>query len=268
MLLRRTLENGTRFEPPCHFEISAAKRKQIMRVPVLTDFVKKTTCTAKLDCASTNQEWCKELAEKLGIKEVEGYSIYITRWGQTLSLNNTGGAREGKGMHLMDAISKLDAKAPQDTKDFTQISGQLSFRREFFSATYDPANDPVGTELTYHQLQTQIHDGLFLCDTDDEWNHMVAQMYYVERGDVMDEAELHTWTTLCLPPSALKGKQTAESRGPIIEKIHAKAEYCKKQWPKAKVMGEVVKFALAHWSSAQTFDANAPRVLSPNGSLQ
>jgi hypothetical protein len=63
----------------------------------MTDFVKKTTATAKLDCASTNQEWCNELAEKLGIKEVEGYSIYITRWGQTISLNNTGGAREGKG---------------------------------------------------------------------------------------------------------------------------------------------------------------------------
>jgi hypothetical protein len=81
-------------------------------------------------------------------------------------------------MHIMDAISKMDTKAPPETKDFTQITGQISLRREFFGADYDPSKDPVGTEMTYHQLQTQIHDGLFLCDTDDEWYSALGSLHH------------------------------------------------------------------------------------------
>jgi hypothetical protein len=41
---------------------------------------------------------------------------------------------------------------------------------------------------------------------------MVAQMYYVESGDVMDADHLVLWIGKCLPAVALKGKQSAEAR--------------------------------------------------------
>ena len=52
MLLGRTLHNGARFEPPCCFELSSAKRKQIMRLPVKTDCITKSMTQARLDPVS------------------------------------------------------------------------------------------------------------------------------------------------------------------------------------------------------------------------
>ena len=37
LLLRRTLHNGQRMEPPCQLELAAVKKKQILRIQVITD---------------------------------------------------------------------------------------------------------------------------------------------------------------------------------------------------------------------------------------
>ena len=42
MLLRRTIFNGPRSEPPCQLEVEAAKRKQVMRMNVATDLMDPT----------------------------------------------------------------------------------------------------------------------------------------------------------------------------------------------------------------------------------
>jgi len=266
MLLRRTLANGARFEPPCSFELSSAKRKQIMRVPVKTDCKTKSMTQARLDPASTNQEWVAEIAGKCGVVDTVGYAIFIDRWDHGFSLNDKGGGKGEKGMHVMDAISKADTKMPAgtDSKVAANIFGQLSFRREFFTNDYDPMLDKEGTSITYHQLQVDIADGVFLCDTDDEWNELVAQMYYVERGDLIETEELVQWISHALPASVL-AKNPAEKRAPAIEKIHAKATYTKKEHSRQQVQGAVIQFALKHWGSQKSFDEQDMRVLTPNG---
>ena len=118
--------------------------------------------------------------------------------------------------------------------------------------------------ITYHQLQADIAKGLYLCDTDDEWNELVAQMYYVEQGDLIETDELVAWIKHSLPASVL-AKNTAEKRAPAIEKVHAKSTFTKKMWPAQQVQGEVIKFALKHWGAQKSYDEKDMRVLTPNG---
>ena len=88
LLVKRTICNGARKQPPCHLEFTAAKRKQIMRVVVQSDMMiqhvnpqwqQNTESTARLDPASTNQEWVMELANRVGIEEKDqyGWSVYV-----------------------------------------------------------------------------------------------------------------------------------------------------------------------------------------------
>lgn len=50
LLLRRTLHNGPRSEPPCSLELNAAKRKMLMRIVVATDLmVPERQATARCD---------------------------------------------------------------------------------------------------------------------------------------------------------------------------------------------------------------------------
>ena len=86
-----------------------------------------------LDPASVNQEWVNEVAHREGISDSYGFTIYIDRFGQLVSLQGSG----GKGFHVMDVISKIDRKAIKDagdkasTLDLTSTEGQFSFRKEY-----------------------------------------------------------------------------------------------------------------------------------------
>lgn len=56
-------------QPPCSLEFEAVKRKQIMRVRVITDLVTKAAVTARLDSASVMNEWVQEIGAKVGMKD-------------------------------------------------------------------------------------------------------------------------------------------------------------------------------------------------------
>ena len=86
--------------------------------------------TARLDAASVMSEWVIEIAEKVGIKNTYGWSIFIDRFGKLESLRGAG----NKGLHVMDVISKIDQQMSQaGQKDSLDITGQLSFRKELFA---------------------------------------------------------------------------------------------------------------------------------------
>ena len=52
LLLRRTLHNGQRMEPPCQLELAAVKKKQILRIQVITDLSTGMTVRTLVACRS------------------------------------------------------------------------------------------------------------------------------------------------------------------------------------------------------------------------
>jgi len=268
-LITRTGANGARTEPPCMLEFLAAKRKQIMRVGVTTDlmlsqealhsFVTTTTGTdfgpmgyipsARLDPASTNREWVEQIARQEGITDSFGFSIYLDRFGTLTSLHGSG----GQGNHIMDAISKIDAKSRKvdPTKKFVNIEKQLSFRKEFFAKDHDSMKDPVATAKIFHQIQAGIKSGLYKPKSDAKYNEMCAQFYYVDNGDDMEQSYLEAGLKNWLPAAAQSDKRIAE-----VEKIHAKADFTRKSWNATQVQGLLISFAIEEWGQVNSFSSD------------
>jgi len=263
LLLRRTLCNGAREEPPAQMEISAAKKKQIARVQVSTDLMTKKTNTARLDPASVCKEWVTEIANREGIKDSYGYSIFVERLGKLTSMGGAG----GDGMHVMDVISKLDqeaVKAGGKAADYSELAGSLSFQKQYFRPDHDSMKDPAGTQLTYHQIQAGMKEGIYLCKTDADWNMLAAIMFYAEYGEVVDDAQMIKSIELWLPASVL-AKGDAKSRFGPVSKAHAKGEYSRKQFNPCQTQDLLIKYALEHWSMVNSFSSDGALMLVPNG---
>ena len=82
--LRRTVLNGTRIQPPSWLELQATKSKEPIQVPVT--FMDGSIRTLLADSASTAKELCAQLAEKVGLKDQFGFSLYIALYDKVSSV--------------------------------------------------------------------------------------------------------------------------------------------------------------------------------------
>jgi len=259
LLLRRTLHNGVRLQPPCQLELQAVKKKQIMRINVITDLATGDTASARLDPASTSSEWVAEIANQMGIKDTYGWMIYMDRFGTLVSLRGAG----AKGQHIMDAVSLCDQEAAAKGiagKEALSVTGQFSFRKEYFAPDHNSTKDPTATHLLFHQIQFNVRRNVYKCPNVEDYNVLAAQMYYSLYGDDLDSNRLGECLKAWLPQTEID-RQKLKDRLPIIEKLHAKSEYSRRSYTQSQTEGLVVTYALEKWGKVNSFSSDGAMML-------
>ncbi|XGW09151.1 hypothetical protein V3C99_011454 [Haemonchus contortus] len=235
--LRRTEQNGCRHQPPSYVELQANKAKKLIVLAVtLMDGSVKTLCA---DSATTAAEVCSALAEKIGLKEKFGFSLYIALFDKVSSL--------GSGSdHVMDAISQCEQYAKEQGRQERSAPWRLFFRKEIFTPWHDAKEDPISTNLIYQQIVRGIKYGEYRCDKEDDLASFAAQQYFIEEG-LLDvnrlESQLHNY----LPDFELNGKELARERWIQAIMYHYRKKFGVNPPSPHHVKEDVVSFAKFKW---------------------
>uniref|UniRef100_A0A803WGR0 Myosin VIIB n=1 Tax=Ficedula albicollis TaxID=59894 RepID=A0A803WGR0_FICAL len=235
--LRRTYTNGARTEPPSWLELQATKQKKPIMFNVT--LMNGQSITIPADSASTAKEICQFIADKIKLKDVFGFSLYIAVFDKVWSL---GGGRD----HVLDAISQCEQLVKERGTHERHAPWRLYFRKEIFTPWHDTHEDPVGTDLIYHQVIRGIRFGEYRCEKEEDLVEIGAKYCYIQFGDTIHNEFVQKVLHDCIPVKQLKSKPL-EKWVSLITYAHAKAPYTQDHLSSQTVKEQLVDFARFQW---------------------
>ncbi|KAK7792575.1 hypothetical protein R5R35_008669 [Gryllus longicercus] len=237
--LKRTFNNGTRNQPPSWLELQATKSKKPIMLPIT--FMDGNTKTLLADSATTARELCNQLADKIGLKDQFGFSLYIALFDKVSSLGSGGD-------HVMDAISQCEQYAKEQGAQERNAPWRLFFRKEIFAPWHDPGEDAVASNLIYQQVVRGVKFGEYRCDKEEDLAMIAAQQYYIEYGADLNVERLLSLLPSYIPDYCLAASDKALDRwGQLVVQAYKKSYYLQEQVQALRIKEDVVSYAKFKW---------------------
>ncbi|XP_054934667.1 unconventional myosin-VIIb isoform X1 [Physeter macrocephalus] len=235
--LRRTCANGVRTEPPSWLELQAVKSKK--HVPIHVTLATGESLTVLVDSASTSREVCLHIAHKQGLSDHVGFSLQVAVYDKFWSL---GSGRD----HVMDAVAQCEQLARERGESERQAPWRLYFRKEFFTPWHDSREDPVSTQLIYHQVLHGVWSGEYSFEKEEELVQLLAQHCSVQLGASVGSQAVQELLPSCVPHKLYRTKPP-EKWASLVIAAHAEAAYTQKQATPLAVQEQVVDTACLKW---------------------
>ncbi|KZS08627.1 Myosin-VIIa [Daphnia magna] len=237
--LARTFNNGTRNQPPSWLELQATKSKKTLTLPIT--FMDGNTKTLLADSATTARELCDQLAEKIGLKDQFGFSLYIALFDKVSSLGSGGD-------HVMDAISQCEQYAKEQGAQERNAPWRLFFRKEIFAPWHDPTEDTTATNLIYQQVVRGVKFGEYRCDKEEDLAMIAAQQYFIEYGSDINIDRLLTLLPNYIPDYCLStGDKAIDRWAQLTVTALKKSYYIKERVPSSRVKEDIVNYSKLKW---------------------
>ncbi|XP_075719751.1 unconventional myosin-VIIb [Rhinoderma darwinii] len=235
--LNRTIANGARSEPPSWLELQALKGSASLEVPV--KIMTGETVVVQADSATCAKEICRNIAQKLKMKDIFGFSVYISIYDQVWSL--------GSGSeHLMDGISQCEQLAREKGDQEKHAPWRLFFRKEVFTPWHKSLDDPVSTDLIYNQVIRGLCFGEYRCEKEDDLVELMSKHYYIKYGEVLKDEHIHNVLKDCIPTKQLASKPSTHWVN-LLKENQAKAQYIIEKTPALQVKETVVEYSRQQW---------------------
>lgn len=235
--LRRTQKNGTRHQPPSYVELQANKsQKPVVLAVTFMDGSVKTLCA---DSATTAAELCKQLSDKVALKDTFGFSLYIALFDKVSSL--------GSGTdHVMDAISQCEQYAKEQGRQERNAPWRLFFRKEIFSPWHEPSEDAVSTNLIYQQVIRGIKYGEYRFEKEEDLASLCSQQLHIDEGQ-LDVCRLEKQLPSYLPEAEYLGKDQSLDKWVQLVMNQYRKKFAGKEYTPAMVKQDVVNAAMKKW---------------------
>ncbi|XP_074071029.1 unconventional myosin-VIIb [Macrotis lagotis] len=235
--LKRTYANGVRSEPPNSLELQAVKSKT--RIPFNVTLMNGESLTITADSASSSKEVCQHIADKLHLKDLFGFSLFIAVYDKVWSL---GGGRD----HLMDAISQCEQLTKEKGENERQSPWRFFFRKEIFTPWHDFKYDPISTVLIYHQIIRGFRFGEYPLEKEEDLVDVVAKHCYIEFGSSIQSSDIQKTLPTCIPGKVLKTK-SQEQWVNLVTTACAKAPYIQNRSSPLLVKEQIVTMVCFQW---------------------
>ncbi|KAG8514234.1 Unconventional myosin-VIIb, partial [Galemys pyrenaicus] len=235
--LRRTCTNGVRTEPPTWPELQAVKSKK--RIPIHVILLTGENLTVMVDSASTSREVCMHIAHKQGLSDYLGFSLQVTVYDKFWSL---GSGRD----HVMDAIAQCEQLTRERNENERQSPWRVYFRKEFFTPWHDSREDPVSTNLIYHQVIHGVRSGEYSFKKEEELVELLARHCYVQLGASAGSQAVLELLHSCILPKLYRTK-APEKWASLVTAAHKQASYTQSRAKPQTVQEQVVDAACLQW---------------------
>lgn len=253
--LIRTFRNGSRTQPPSWLELQATKNKETIQLMVT--FMDGSRRSVQADSATTAEEICQQLAENMNLKDTYGFSLFITLFDKVLSLGSGGD-------HVMDAISQCEQYAKEQGEQERHAPWRLFLRKEIFTPWHNPGEDPVATELIYHQIVRGVKFGEYRCSTEGDIAMLAAQQYYIDNGPNMDSKQLHATVRNYIPTHFLQaGEKSLDGWEKKIAEAFRMSISVREKAPILKAKEDIVMYAKLSWPILFSKFFEAVRISGP-----